>query len=340
MRPQNLPEIQKLFGPWSLLHRHDLRRRPARVLRPRAPDRPQRRHRLEDPAQRRSPRELFGLFGSECGREWALPHSDFFEGLVGVSGQYFHNLKPESLGAKVIPFWEMVYHDCQICYGKYGYARRPGGRVRGPSRALRPAAPLPLDSRPPLLERTKSNHRHAQRATAGLLHAHRPGLGRGTPSDRRLPQDHPRGARPAPRGHGPSRGSGSSNSSRPTARSAGRSTAMARRRDRRGRESWAGRRDGRVEVRGRGASPAVGLRGRRPAIRRLLRQALERTRAIAQGTFFTLSAVDGTSLAAAAQGPRVPRLRRPEDRLGRRGARSPPRSRDSKAPLSLGRGQA
>jgi len=22
----------------------------------------------------------------------------------------------------VIPFWEMVYHDCQICYGKYGYA--------------------------------------------------------------------------------------------------------------------------------------------------------------------------------------------------------------------------
>jgi hypothetical protein len=41
---------------------------------------------------------------------------------VGVSGRSFHNLKPESLGAKVMPFWEMVYHDCQVCYGKYGYA--------------------------------------------------------------------------------------------------------------------------------------------------------------------------------------------------------------------------
>jgi hypothetical protein len=24
----------------------------------------------------------------------------------------------------VIPFWEMVYHDCQICWGKYGYSAR------------------------------------------------------------------------------------------------------------------------------------------------------------------------------------------------------------------------
>ena len=66
-------------------------------------------------------RNLFGIFGSECGREWALPHSDFFEGLVGVSGRYYHQLKPEEMDAGVIPFFEMVYHDCQICYGKYGY---------------------------------------------------------------------------------------------------------------------------------------------------------------------------------------------------------------------------
>ena len=50
-----------------------------------------------------------------------MPHSDFFEGLVGVAGRHYHNLKPETLGARVIPFWEMVYHDCQVCYGKYGY---------------------------------------------------------------------------------------------------------------------------------------------------------------------------------------------------------------------------
>jgi hypothetical protein len=64
---------------------------------------------------------LFGVFGSECGREWAIPCSHFFEGLVGVSGRYFHTLDPESMGARVIPLFEMVYRDCIAIYGKYGY---------------------------------------------------------------------------------------------------------------------------------------------------------------------------------------------------------------------------
>src|ERR1017187_6443351 len=56
-----------------------------------------------------------------------LPERDwnravFFEGLVGVGGKYFHRLNLEEYGSIPIPFWEMVYHDCQICYGKYGYA--------------------------------------------------------------------------------------------------------------------------------------------------------------------------------------------------------------------------
>ena len=38
-------------------------------------------------------REVFGIFGSECGREWAIPHSDFFEGLTGVSGHAYHDAK-------------------------------------------------------------------------------------------------------------------------------------------------------------------------------------------------------------------------------------------------------
>jgi len=66
-------------------------------------------------------RDVFGLFGSECGREWAIPHSDFFEGLSGVSGKYYHNLDPATLGATVVPLFEMVYHDCEAVYGKYGY---------------------------------------------------------------------------------------------------------------------------------------------------------------------------------------------------------------------------
>jgi len=67
-------------------------------------------------------RSVFGLFGSECGREWAIPHSDFFEGITGVSGDYYHDKGlVKKTGASVIPFFEMVYHDTIAAYGKYGY---------------------------------------------------------------------------------------------------------------------------------------------------------------------------------------------------------------------------
>lgn len=67
-------------------------------------------------------RGIFGQFGSECGREWAIPHADYFEGLTGVSGTYYHNAGlPASLGASVIPFFELVYRDTIAAYGKYGY---------------------------------------------------------------------------------------------------------------------------------------------------------------------------------------------------------------------------
>ena len=70
-------------------------------------------------------RETFGVFGSECGREWAVPHSDFFEGLTGVSGHAYHNEKlPAALGATVIPLFEIVYRDGIAMYGKYGYNTR------------------------------------------------------------------------------------------------------------------------------------------------------------------------------------------------------------------------
>ncbi len=120
-RPQNLPETHKLFGPWSYFIDTTYAVGPRECHDPAHPI-----GRNDDIAWKIKlsayAREVFGLFGSECGREWALPCSDFFEGLVGVSGRYFHSLDPASLGATVIPFWEMVYHDCQVAYGKYGYA--------------------------------------------------------------------------------------------------------------------------------------------------------------------------------------------------------------------------
>jgi hypothetical protein len=67
-------------------------------------------------------REVFGSFGSECGREWAIPHSDFFEGLTGVSGAYYHNKDLlRQLGAVVVPLFEIAYRDCIALYGKYEY---------------------------------------------------------------------------------------------------------------------------------------------------------------------------------------------------------------------------
>lgn len=67
-------------------------------------------------------RSVFGSFGSECGREWAVPHADFFEGLTGVSGQGYHDTGLQrKLGASVVPLFEVVYRDCIAAYGKYGY---------------------------------------------------------------------------------------------------------------------------------------------------------------------------------------------------------------------------
>ena len=70
-------------------------------------------------------RGLFGVFGSECGREWAIPVSDFFEGLTGVSGRPYHNedLLPE-VGGTSVPLFELVYRDTIAAYGKYGYDLR------------------------------------------------------------------------------------------------------------------------------------------------------------------------------------------------------------------------
>jgi hypothetical protein len=119
-RPQNLPEVQRLFAPQAYFIDTTFAVGPQECFDPHHPltygDDIRWKQKLSDYA-----RDVFGLFGSECGREWAIPHSEFFEGLSGVSGRYFHSLNPAALGATVIPLFEMVYHDCEVVFGKYGY---------------------------------------------------------------------------------------------------------------------------------------------------------------------------------------------------------------------------
>ena len=66
-RPQNLPAVKKLSGRRRLLHRHDLRRRPLRVLRPRTSADAPRRHALEAGAFRLRPRACSASSAASAG---------------------------------------------------------------------------------------------------------------------------------------------------------------------------------------------------------------------------------------------------------------------------------
>ena len=48
-------------------------------------------------------RKMFTILGSEDGDEWAIPHSDYFEGMVGVRGRYFEDARfPQEFGGTEI----------------------------------------------------------------------------------------------------------------------------------------------------------------------------------------------------------------------------------------------
>jgi hypothetical protein len=119
-RPQNLPRVQEVVAPDVYFIDTTYAVGPQACYDPRHPLTLQEdirwKQALSDYA-----RDLFGLFGSECGREWAVPHADFFEGLASVRGDYYHFLDPDALGGNVVPFFDMVFGDCIAIYGKYGY---------------------------------------------------------------------------------------------------------------------------------------------------------------------------------------------------------------------------
>ena len=73
-------------------------------------------------------RKHFGLFGSEEGREWAVPYADYMEGLFG----HRVNIKNKTsqfhshLGGDLVPLFEMVYGDCVNLYTHQSDRAVPG----------------------------------------------------------------------------------------------------------------------------------------------------------------------------------------------------------------------
>ena len=120
-RPENLPWVQEAFDPDLYFIDTTYAVGPQECYDPRHPLTKQDDIRLEDQASPTMRAICLGMFGSECGREWAVPHADFFEGLASVSGDYYHRLEPGRLGGSVVPFFDMVFHDCIALHGKYGY---------------------------------------------------------------------------------------------------------------------------------------------------------------------------------------------------------------------------
>ncbi|MGB7758376.1 MAG: DUF5696 domain-containing protein [Bryobacteraceae bacterium] len=120
-RPQNLPAVKKLAGANSYFIDTTYAVGLFECFDPKHPltktDDMRWKQALSDYA-----REMFGSFGSEDGREWAIPHADYFEGLTGVSGTHFASKTLLSdTGGVAIPLFELVYHDAIAAYGKYNY---------------------------------------------------------------------------------------------------------------------------------------------------------------------------------------------------------------------------
>ncbi len=126
-RPQNLPAVRKLFAPtvyfidttfaWPLVACEDPNHPMTRL------DDMHWKARLCDLAK-----QYFGLFGSEKGREWAIPHADYFEGLLSWKTRTEHTGRgyDRRRGARVIPLFELAYGDCINLYTHQGDRAVPG----------------------------------------------------------------------------------------------------------------------------------------------------------------------------------------------------------------------
>jgi hypothetical protein len=120
MRPQNIPRVRELFAPDVYFSDTVFNAPPYECFDPNHPatknDDIKYKIQLCDYL-----RSQCGLFGSEEGREWCVPHGDYLEGLLSHKTRYND---PEDTDI-IIPLFEMVYGDCIALNSHQGDKGRP-----------------------------------------------------------------------------------------------------------------------------------------------------------------------------------------------------------------------
>lgn len=120
MRPQNLPQVRELFAPTAYFIDCTTANRLKVCHDPKHPttkaDDMRYREQLLDFTRRQ-----FGIFGSEEGFEWAVPHAEYFEGLMSHKTGF--NIP--SIAGTVIPLFELVYGDSIPIYTHQGDRAAP-----------------------------------------------------------------------------------------------------------------------------------------------------------------------------------------------------------------------
>ena len=114
-RPQNTPGIKKLFAPTIFFADTIFAAPPYECFDPRHP------LTLNDDIANKKKlcdylREQFGLFGSEDGREWGVPHADYFEGLMSHKTRFTYWGTRPPHDDIVIPLFHLVYGDAIQVY--------------------------------------------------------------------------------------------------------------------------------------------------------------------------------------------------------------------------------
>jgi ActR/RegA family two-component response regulator len=119
-RPQNVPRVKQLFAP-ELYFSDTVFAAPLyECSDPRHP-----LTRVDDLRYKQELcaylRKQVGMFGSEEGREWGIPHSDYFEGLMGHRTRY---QRPNDNDI-VIPLFKLVYNDAIPLYSHQSDRPKP-----------------------------------------------------------------------------------------------------------------------------------------------------------------------------------------------------------------------